>query len=56
MDLGFPVIDDYGLPEPYKFTGRIDKVTIDVDPLRMANPQALNKARQECALRKALSD
>ena len=36
MDLGFPVIDNYGISEPYRFTGRIDKVTIDVAPLRAA--------------------
>ena len=56
MDLGFPVIDDYGIAEPYKFTGRIEKVTIDVAPLRAVNQQAQDDARRECDLRKALSD
>ena len=56
MDLGTPVADDYGIAEPYKFTGRIDKVTIDVDPLRIADQLALDHAKRECEIRKAPSD
>ena len=56
MDLGFPVIDDYGLAEPYKFTGHIRKVTIDVDPLRAADQRAENHAKREYDLRKALAE
>ena len=25
-----PVVEDYGVPAPYNFTGKIDKVTIDL--------------------------
>jgi arylsulfatase len=56
MDLGFPVIDDYGLAEPYKFTGHIRKVTIDVDPLRPADQRAEDHAKREYGLRKALAE
>jgi hypothetical protein len=56
MDLGFPVIDDYGITEPYKFTGWIERVAIDVEPLRAVDQQALDHAKRECDLRKALSD
>ena len=56
MDLGFPVIDDYGIADPYKFTGSIDKVTIDVDPLRAADRQASDNGQRDADLRKALSD
>ena len=56
MDLGFPVVDDYGIADPYKFTGRIDKVTIDVDPLGAAQRQAARNGQREAQLRKALAD
>jgi hypothetical protein len=26
-----PVTEDYGIPAPYRFTGKIDKVTIDLN-------------------------
>ena len=56
MDLGFPVVDDYGIQEPYVFTGKIDKVTIDVSPLHAADRQAAENGQRESDLRKALSD
>ena len=51
-----PVVEDYGIPAPYKFTGTIDKVTIDVKPMQKADSAAETKARVVAAEKKALSD
>ncbi len=36
MDEGTPVVKDYGIAFPYKFTGKINQVTIDVQPVDMS--------------------
>jgi arylsulfatase len=51
-----PVTEDYGIAAPYKFTGKIDKVTIDVKPMKTAESAEEKKARAEAALEKELSD
>ncbi|GKT07815.1 arylsulfatase [Desulforhabdus sp. TSK] len=51
-----PVVEDYGIPAPYKFTGRIDKVTIDLKEMKAADKTEENKLRAETAHKKALSD
>jgi arylsulfatase A-like enzyme len=54
VDEGTAVTEAYNVP--FKFTGKIDKVTID---LKETTPSAANdadKARKEAALKKALSD
>ena len=51
-----PVVEDYGIPAPYKFTGRIAKVTVDVAPMKAPDKTAESKARAEAAQKKALSD
>ncbi len=51
-----PVTEDYGIAAPYKFTGRIDKVTIDVKEMQQADKAEESKLRAEAAHRKAMSD
>ena len=51
-----PVVEDYGIPAPYKFTGKIDKVTIDLKEMKAADKAEEDKARAEAAHKKALSD
>ena len=31
-----PVVEDYGIPAPYKFTGKINKITIDLKEMKAA--------------------
>jgi len=33
MDGETAVAEDYGIPAPYRFTGKIEKVTIDLQPV-----------------------
>jgi hypothetical protein len=51
-----PVVEDYGIPAPYEFTGKIDKVTIDLKEMKAADKTEENKLRAETAHKKALSD
>ncbi len=51
-----PVVENYGIPAPYKFTGKIDKVTIDLKEMKKADKEAVDKAQKEAGLKKALSD
>ncbi len=51
-----PVVEDYGIPAPYQFTGKIDKVTIDLKEMKAADKTEENKLRAEAAHKKALSD
>ena len=51
-----PVIEDYGLPEPYEFTGKINKITIDLKEMKAADKAAEDEARKHAALKKELSD
>ena len=51
-----PVVENYGIPAPYKFTGKIDKVTIDLKEMKKAEKAEENKLRAEAARKKALSD
>lgn len=53
MDLGTPV-GDY--ETPFKFTGKIDNVTLNIKELSKAGKEEHDKARSESALKKALSD
>jgi arylsulfatase len=32
-----PVVEDYGIPAPYKFTGKIGKVTIELQQVKKAD-------------------
>jgi arylsulfatase A-like enzyme len=51
-----PVVENYGIPAPYKFTGKIDKVTIDLKEMKAADREEADKARKEGIMKKALSD
>jgi arylsulfatase len=51
-----PVTEDYGIPAPYKFTGQIEKVTLDVKAMPAPEKAAAEKARVEVAQKKALVD
>ena len=51
-----PVTEDYGIPSPYKFTGSIGRVTIDVKDIKAADREKVDKARNEASLKKAMSD
>jgi len=44
-----PVVEDYGIPYPYKFTGNISKVTIDLGPTDNATAQAHKEGQKEAA-------
>lgn len=55
-DAETPVVEDYGIPAPYKFTGKIDKITIDVKEMKTADKAEEDKLRLEAARKKALSD
>ena len=51
MDLGTPVIEDYADKMPFKFTGRIERVTIELKPstLSQADEKLIEKAESEAA-------
>jgi hypothetical protein len=51
-----PVVEDCGVPAPYKFTGKIDKITIDLKELKKTEKAEENKRRAEAAHKKAMSD
>jgi len=51
-----PVVEDYGIPAPYKFTGKIDRVTVDVSAMTVADLAEANQARTAAAVKKGLSD
>jgi arylsulfatase len=51
-----PVVEDYGIAAPYRFTGKIAKVTIELAPMPAPEKAAEGKARAEAAQKKALAD
>jgi arylsulfatase len=51
-----PVTEDYGISAPYKFTGKIGKVTIDLKEMKSADKAEEQKLRAQAAHQKALSD
>ena len=51
-----PVVEDYGIPAPYRFTGRIAKVTVELAPMPGPVKAAESKAHADVAQKKALSD
>ena len=44
-----PVVEDYGIPAPYKFTGKIAKVTIELKEMKAADKAEADKPRAEAA-------
>ena len=53
-DEGTPVTEDYKVP--FKFSGKIDKVTIDYKEMKTADKEKADTARMEAGVKKALSD
>ncbi len=51
-----PVVEDYGIPAPDKFTGKIDKVTIDLKQMTQAVVTEENRRREDAVHKKAMSD
>ncbi len=51
-----PVVEDYGVPAPYKFTGNIDKVTVELKEMKAADKAETAKANAEVAHKKSLWD
>ncbi|MFH0997322.1 MAG: arylsulfatase [Pseudomonadota bacterium] len=51
-----PVTEDYGIPAPYKFTGKINKVTIDLKEMKTADKDEADKAQKVASLKKGMSD
>jgi len=56
IDLGTPVVESIGSEAKSKFTGKINKVTIEVKEMKKAEKKEENKARADYAHKKALSD
>ena len=56
LDEGTPVIENYGIPAPYRFNGTIKQVTVDLQDMKAADRHEANQARMEYAHKKALSD
>jgi arylsulfatase len=62
LDEGLDVGEDTGTPVnltydvPFKFTGKIDKVTIDLQPMEAATAQENKKRQSEAAIAKAQQD
>jgi arylsulfatase len=53
-DEGTPVTESYKVP--FKFTGKIDRVTIELKGTTKADHEAAEQARKTAALKKGLSD
>jgi hypothetical protein len=51
-----PVANDYGIAAPYKFTGKIHKVTIDIKPVKTAETEQIYEALAAAVQKKAMSD
>lgn len=54
MDLATPVSYEY--EAPFKFTGKIDKITVNIMPMNAQEKTEHEKAHKEGVLKKALSD
>ncbi len=53
-DLGTPVTENYQVP--FKFTGTIDKITVDLMPTTATDKAESDKLHREGSMKKALSD
>ena len=51
-----PVVETYGIAAPYKFTGKIAKVTVDITPMKTADAAQAKQAQTAAARTKAMSD
>src|SRR5215468_9280796 len=55
-DTGTPVIEDYVNRMPLKFTGKLEKLTIDLKPVAPSMRGELERFQRETAFRKAMRD
>lgn len=55
-DAETPVVEDYGIAAPYAFTGKIDKITIDLQEMKAADQAAAAKADAEAAHKRTVTD
>jgi arylsulfatase len=51
-----PVAADYGIPAPYRFTGSIARVTVEVQPPKKADAAAIEQGKRAAALKKAVAE
>jgi arylsulfatase len=51
-----PVANDYGITAPYRFTGKIRKVTVDIKPMEKAQTAQAREALAVAAHKKVMSD
>ena len=51
-----PVVEDYGIPAPFEFTGSIDRITIDLKDSSALDVEKADRAQKEARIKKALSD
>ena len=56
IDLASPVVETIGSEAKSRFTGKVQKITIDIKPMKAADAHEEEKARTEVAHKKALSD
>jgi arylsulfatase len=56
IDLGTPVVEAIGSEAKSKFTGKIDKVTVEVKPMKAPDKAVAEKTGKETANKKAMSD
>jgi hypothetical protein len=45
------VVEDYGIPAPYNFSGKIAKITVELKDMKVADKAAADSAHVEAALR-----
>jgi len=55
-DTGTPVIEDYVNRMPFKFTGKLEKLTIDLKPVAPSMRGELERFQRETPFRKAMRD
>ena len=55
-DTGSPVIEDYADKMPFKFTGKLDKITIELEPLPLGIRGDIERLEREAVLKKTLRD
>jgi arylsulfatase len=55
-DTGTPVVEDYVDKMPFKFTGKIEKVAIEMQKARAADKGEVEQSRKEASLKKMLLD
>lgn len=55
-DAETPVVETYGVPAPYRFTGKIDKITVEQKEMKAALNEEFGRARAVAARQRVLAD